>query len=232
MKALHNIAYEIGQLFFPKVCIGCNSVLHANENLMCVICQNALPLTGAYFSNNELEKIFKGRFTYQFCTALLYFRIGGITQQLLHGLKYQNNTQIATYLGHQMALHLATVTINYNNAIIIPVPLAAKKMHQRGFNQSELIGQALATTLQIPYSNNNLLRKKNTDSQTRKSRLERLDNMKDAFEIINATQLQGKHILLLDDVVTTGATIEACALHLLKIPNISISIISAAIVFN
>jgi ComF family protein len=232
MKALQNIAYEIGQLFFPKVCVGCNNVLHANEALICLTCHNALPLTGAYYANNELEKIFKGRFAFQFCTALLYFRIGGIAQQLLHGLKYESNIQTATFLGNQIALHLSTVGINFNNAIIIPVPLAAKKLHLRGFNQSDLIGQALASTLHIPYSNNNLLRKKNTDSQTRKSRLERLDNMKDAFEITNAIQLQGKHILLLDDVVTTGATIEACALHLAKIPHVRISIVSAAIVFN
>jgi ComF family protein len=232
MRIFKNIGYEIGQLFFPKICVGCNNKLHANENLICLDCNNSLPLTGNYFVKNEMEKIFLGRFVYQFCTALLYFRIGGIAQQLLHGLKYDSNKAIAELLGHLLASHLNTIGINFNNAVIIPVPLAAKKMHSRGFNQSALIGEALAKALHADYNNKVLSRIKNTDSQTRKSRFERLDNMQDAFKLNNTTELQGKHILLLDDVVTTGATIEACALQLLKIPDTRISVISAALVFN
>jgi competence protein ComFC len=229
MKAIKNILFEFGQLFFPNKCVGCAKSLLKNENVLCLQCASVMPTTGNYYKDNDTEKIFMGRINFQFCTSLLFFQKEGIAQQLLHELKYFDNKNIATFLGNNLAEHFSTINFTKNNSIIIPVPLAAEKFKLRGFNQSALIAEALATEINISWNDGIVKRIKNTETQTRKSRIERLDNMEDAFIIENKKSLQGKHIILLDDVCTTGATIEACALQILKIPNTTLSIVCGAI---
>src|SRR6185312_5058207 len=153
-----------------------------------------------------------------YATSFAYFTSEGLLQHLLHGLKYTNKKQTGIYLGKQLAYDLQQTNWISEIDAIIPIPLHNKKEAIRGYNQSELIAEGIGNVLNIPVLNNALLRKRHTDSQTKKSREERLMNMKDAFEVTSSHLLKNKHILLVDDVLTTGATIESAALALLSMP--------------
>lgn len=189
-----------------------------------------MPVTNYHdFAENDSCMRFAGRIPFQMATSYAYFTDEGLLQHLMHGLKYQKKTNIGTYLGKCLGESLQQTSWASSLDLIIPVPLHRKKKWKRGYNQSLLIGQGIASVLGVPCRDDLLLRTRNTESQTKKTRTERIANMKGAFDIKQSSMLAGKHILLCDDVLTTGATIEACALALLDKESVKISVATIGI---
>jgi ComF family protein len=169
-----------------------------------------------------------GRVPCEGVAAYLFFRKGSKVQHLLHRLKYKGQHQIGTFLG-QLYGQILVEQPPFNTAqLIIPVPLHPKRQRERGYNQSEMFANGLGKAMAIPVSPQNLVRSNTSETQTRKSRAERWDNVKQIFSVTDPAALEGKHILLVDDVFTTGATIEACATALFKACNVKISVVTIA----
>jgi ComF family protein len=183
-----------------------------------------------HIADNETALRFAGRIPFVHATTLAYFTNDGLLQHLLHGLKYQGKKENGYYLGKQLGGQLKETDWATSIDAIIPVPLHRAKEAKRGYNQSLHIAKGIGEQLQISVINNVLLRVKDTESQTHKSRAERAENMRDTFELREKGHVTNKHILLCDDVLTTGATLEACALALLKEEGIRISIATIGIV--
>lgn len=217
MKYLEGLSH----LFYPKLCIVCRSSLVLQEDVLCLSCENELPLTNFHsFKNNETAIRLSGRFPFVQATSLAYFHEDGMLQYLMHQLKYQQQQQIGLYLGKQLGKVL--LAANWKVDGVLAVPLHKKKEVTRGYNQCVIIGAGISQQLNIPLLDKIIVRTKNTASQTQKNRQERLNNVKDAFAVKNIPKQ--KHLLLIDDVLTTGATIESCALELLKIEGMQLSI--------
>ena len=177
-----------------------------------------------FYPANPIEKIFWGRVDIQAATAHLYFTAGSLVQYSLHKLKYKGKKEIGIYFGQQMAV-LLKQSARFNDCeIIIPLPLFAAREKKRGYNQASLIAEGIARQLKIPVIYDAVSRIKKTETQTHKSRIQRWKNMESTFEIRDLQKISGKHILLVDDVVTTGASLEACAQVLLTIPGLRLSI--------
>ncbi len=215
---------------FPTFCLGCKQAFTYKNQLICPICQNALPSTGNYVSNNLTEQTLWGRFKFEAAFSIFYFTQGSVIQSIMHELKYNKNKKAGLLLGDFLADYLKKNILYTENSLLVPVPLTAKKKYQRGYNQSALICEQAGKVLGIAVADDALLRIKETETQTKKTRLQRVLNMELAFDTQWATLHKGKHIILVDDTLTTGATVEACALQLLKIPNSTLSIATIAIV--
>lgn len=212
-------------LFFPKVCFGCESVLVHQENILCTSCLHDLPLTNLHENDSNLIKnVFYGSVVLRHATALFYYPKKGVVRKLIHYLKYKNHPEISDYLGKWLGSELQEATSFTGIDVVIPVPLHKKRLQQRGYNQVEGFGKELAISLNARYNDTVLLRNKNTSTQTVKDRLTRWKNVRTIFEVNDINTLSGKHILLVDDVITTGATIKACAKELHKIPNVKLSL--------
>lgn len=218
-------------LFYPRLCEGCSKPLLQEEQVLCLNCSiYNLPRTAYHhIHENETFMRFAGRVNIQKATSLAYFTNEGLLQHLLHGLKYDDKNEIGTYLGVQLGYDLKQVSWQQGIDAIIPVPLHPKKEAQRGFNQAEIIASGISNVLGIPVLDKTLVRKRFTETQTKKTREERLENMQGAFEVKNTEKITGKHILLIDDVLTTVATLEACAHALSAVQGASVSIASIGI---
>ncbi|OCX50743.1 amidophosphoribosyltransferase [Mucilaginibacter sp. PPCGB 2223] len=216
-------------LIFPQLCQACGNNLITGEELICTACQYDLPYTNFHQqADNVVARQFWGRIDLQSAYVLLYFSKGGRVQNMMHQLKYRNTPKIGNRLGEIAGKQLVTAACYNDIDIIIPVPLHPRKLKQRGYNQSAQFAEGLAQKLNKPVDTVNLIRLKHTDTQTKKSRFLRYENMKDVFGVCNAEQLAGKHILLVDDIITTGSTLEACGLELLKIPGVRVSVAAIA----
>ncbi len=216
-------------LFYPGTCAACGDSLVNEEKIICTYCYLKLPRTNFCNSiDNPVDRIFWGRVNLITATSFLFFNKGSRVQKLLHQLKYNGNKKIAIYLGELFGQELNRVATYNDIDLIIPVPLHPRKRKKRGFNQSELIAIGIGTTMGITYSSHYLIRTEFTSTQTNKTRYLRWKNVNGKFSILRTDELVGKHVLLVDDVLTTGATIEACAQELLKIPNIKISVATLA----
>jgi ComF family protein len=237
LRSLNELRHGIVHLFYPRLCEGCSKPLLAAEQVLCIGCSMELPDTGYHnIAGNETEQRFAGRIPFAHATTFAWFTNDGLLQHLVHGLKYKNKKEIGYYLGRQLGQSLQrTITSDGQPGwikeidLIIPVPLHPAKKAKRGYNQSTLIAEGMSEVLHIPVSEDALLRVRNTETQTHKTRAERVSNMAEAFTINEKVQLKGKHILLCDDVLTTGATLEACALALLREESIKISIATIGI---
>ena len=217
MSLFRNYFNDFLSLLFPNLCCGCGTSLHIGEAQLCTSCLYQLPYTDHHLhQENKVARQFWGRIPCHAAMAMLFFRKGGNVQQIIHHLKYGNQPELGVKLGQLLGERLLLSPYYQDIDLLIPVPLHKKRERQRGYNQSASIAEGIAQVLQLPVSNTNLLRKTSTDSQTRKGRSLRFENMSKAFEVSNAAVLKGKHILLVDDVLTTGATLEACGLELLK----------------
>ena len=220
-------------LLFPKVCLGCDSFLESNEAVICTSCRHDLPLTNYHLdSENELIKKFYGRIDLQFASAMMYYHKSGIVHELIHNLKYYKHQEIGTFLGNWYTEDLRNLEITKTFDVIIPVPLHKKRLRERGYNQVETFGKALSKNLDIDYDDSILVRNIYSKTQTKKSFLGRTDVKLDIFDEAFTEENYGKHFLLIDDVITTGSTLEACARAVLKIPEAKLSIVSMADTHN
>ena len=222
--------YDIVSLFFPNICNSCDSVLYQNEDIICSRCLLTLPKTKFhYHQQNPVTEIFDGRLTIESAAAFLYYSKGGRVQHMIHNFKYKKNLELGRLLGRLFGNDLRKSSLFNNVEAVIPIPLHESKQKLRGFNQSEVFGRELAAVLKIDFLADVLIREKVTTTQTRKSRFERWKNVDDVFRVTQPEKIRGRHILLVDDVVTTGATVEAAGLTLLDVPDVTISLAFLAV---
>ncbi len=226
-----NIINDINSVLLPKLCFGCNEQLFGAEHLLCTFCRHDLPFTDQNFlQENAVDRIFYGRARITKAASFLFFYKNGKVKNLLHALKYQNQEQIGTFFGTWFGRKIAAEFETISLAGIIPVPLHPKKLKQRGYNQLDAFGKALAAELNTSYLPHVLYKTANTRTQTKKTRLNRWKNVQDLYLVNDNIQLEGTSVLVIDDVITTGATLEACVNALHSIPNLNIYIASLAVV--
>lgn len=212
-------------LFYPKLCLVCERKKPARGEILCFACQHKLPKTDFHLDpENALMQRFWGRLPLQAAASLFYFIKGGRAQQLIHQLKYNHKPAVGIQLGQSFGNHLKNSPLFQRIDYIVPVPLHPKKQHQRGYNQSETFAQGLSSSMGIPCFAHALERGNFTQSQTRKGRMERMKNVMEAFKLKDGKTLRGKHVLLVDDVITTGATLEACGIQLLAVNDLTLSV--------
>ena len=229
MKFFSTIAQSITQLIYPNICAACGEELLGNEHLICVTCTQALPKTNFHLQHdNPVWQKFYGRVQIENATSLYYFNKNTLLQELLHALKYNGKQKIGVELGRRFAKEIVNCAWLKNVDYLIPVPISAKKIKQRGFNQSECIVEGLHQILNIPTDNTSIIRSKHTRSQTTMHINERIQNVKNAFAMQTKNLLENKHVILVDDVLTTGATLESCAQEILALTNTKVSILTLA----
>lgn len=215
---------------YPRLCLGCNRALLHQEKILCIECTELLPQTHYHhIRDNATFQRLEGRITIGYATSFGYYTKGGLLQYLVQELKYKGNEAVGVFLGQR--LHAALKNQGWINEaeLVVPVPLHRQKQKSRGFNQSALIAQRLALGIGLPFNTRALARIVDTDSQTGKGREQRVENMKHAFAVKDTQAIAGKHILLVDDILTTGATIERCALCLQEAGAARISVVTVGI---
>ncbi len=219
-------------LFYPNVCQSCGNALNQQEEVICISCELRLPKTGFHMHDeNPVSRVFWGRINIKAATSFLFFSKQGKVQNLIHQLKYRRQKDVGVELGRLFGIELQKSPFYKDIDFIIPVPLHPKKLRKRGYNQSLVIAEGLKESMGVDVFTG-LQRKIHSSTQTKKTRYERWENVKDIFKIENPEELENKSILLIDDVLTTGATLEACATVLSDVPNISISIATLAYAHN
>jgi ComF family protein len=225
MQLVQNLKESFLHFLFPHVCEGCGTDVVQADHLLCLQCLSSLPKTEfQFYPNNPVEKLFWGRLPVTAATAHCYFTKESMMQHLMHQLKYRGNKELGLYLGKVMGTALqAANRFRYVDALI-PLPLYPFKERKRGYNQATLLCQGMAEVMDKPVLTDVVVRNTYTESQTKKSRVERWLNMEGRFELVNPGDIEGKHVLLVDDVVTTGATLEACGAALLNAANVQVSV--------
>ncbi len=225
LKTINIYLSDFIKLFYPVNCFSCGKNLVKQENCICSECLYLLPKTNFHHvKENPVSQIFWGRSKIETATANYFFIKEGILQKLIHHLKYKGIKEIGYVLGKQMGADLAKVNAFNEIDFVVPVPLHPKRERDRGYNQSEWIAKGIAEMLKTTISINNLFRSVETSTQTKKNRFERWENVENIFSIRNISEFENSHVLLVDDVITTGSTLEACANTLLEIKNIKVSI--------
>tara|TARA_B100000795_G_scaffold269485_1_gene259007 strand:- start:5600 stop:6286 length:687 start_codon:yes stop_codon:yes gene_type:complete len=226
MKSLHTLF----NLFYPSICLCCEQHLLDQEKIICIECRFDLPfIDNGDFTSNLLSLTLEGRVLIEKGASFLYYHPIGKVKKLLHQLKYKNNQEVGSFLGKWFGQQLLETSQFREIDYIIPVPLHKKKLKKRGYNQLTKFGKCLSNILDIEYLENVLIKTSTNKTQTLKKRIERFKNLTTNFSIVNTAILNNKHVLLIDDVVTTGATLEACCKELLKAENVKISIITIAL---
>ena len=229
MNLLKSVFADTLHLFYPHVCIGCGSDLVNEKNLLCLKCNDDLPHTNfEQYAGNPIEKIFWGRLPITSAHSEFYFAKESLIQHLIHQLKYKNNKEVGIYLGKLMGRQILNSNRFQQIDYLIPLPLYPDKEHKRGYNQATIICNGISSAMNIPVINNNVMRLRFTETQTRKHRTERWENVEGSFVIKNESTLKGKHVLLVDDVITTGATLESCGHAIMKTGDIKLSIATLA----
>lgn len=228
-KIIDEIQKNLLNVLFPVFCNGCSKLLLKNEQVICTKCIHTLPFTHHHNRvDTEITKVFYGLVPFEFGASVLYFTKKGITQNLIHNLKYRNRQEIGTYLGNLYAKEILHLDVFKQIDYIVPVPLHKKRLHERGYNQVSTFCKSIESNFSIPILEDVLVKTKNLKSQTDKSKESRSNNSKNVFTVENYEKIEGKHLLIIDDVFTTGATIEACAKEILKGKNTKISILTMA----
>lgn len=227
---IKQLAGDFTSLFFPNLCAACNGHLLRGEVAICTACLMDCPRTFDEHDpvDNPVARVFWGRVQLQSAASLFVFTKGGKVQELIHNLKYNGRKDAGIAAGKLFGNDLQNLTPFNTIDAVIPVPLHRDKFRKRGYNQAACFGEGLAQALSIPMYDHGILRLNATETQTRKNRGERWENVEDVFAANKKIKLEGKHILLVDDVITTGATIEACAIPLLELPGTKVSVVSLA----
>ncbi len=226
---IKSILNPLLDLIYPDLCIACDVESPVRNACFCIDCLSTLPFTSFHEEReNRVEKFFWGRQEIEKGTALFFFHKGELVQDMIHRLKYKNKAHIGDALGLHYGESLNTSQFMEDIDLIIPIPIHRSKRKKRSYNQSELIAKGISTKCGIPYSEKNLVKYSKTPSQTEMSRAERLENLKNTFKLADASSLSGKHVLIVDDILTTGATIEAAA-SLLSKHNAKVSVAVLAV---
>jgi ComF family protein len=229
MKIKSNYLSDFAALLFPELCMACGESLIATEKLLCTDCHYSLPFTNFHLQpDNVVARQFWGKIDLQGAYALYYFAKGGKVQNLMHHFKYNGIHRIGNLLGSIAGSQLSTSEQFNTVDFIIPVPLHKSRLKKRGYNQSTCFAKGLAPKLKAVVKEDNLVRLKATDTQTHRSRFARFENMQEVFEVKYPEKLINKHVLLVDDIITTGSTLEACSMELLKVPGLKLSIATIA----
>jgi ComF family protein len=229
MKLSQTYLADFVSMLFPELCPACGESLVAGEHIICTDCLYSLPLTNFHLQpDNIVAQQFWGKLPLQGAYSLYYFAKGGKIQNLMHHFKYKGMQQIGNILGEIAGKQLKGSPVFSSVDVIIPVPLHKSRLRQRGYNQSTCFARGLATQLNAIVDDNNLIRTHATETQTHKGRFMRFENMQEVFRVMDAESLKGKHMLLVDDVVTTGSTLEACGMELLKVEGLKLSIATIA----
>ena len=232
MNRLKPYISDFFHLLFPDPCLACSKQLFYGEKLICTSCLYDLPFTDFHvYAENAVAKLFWGRLNCHAAMAMLYFRKGTKVQKLIHQLKYRSQPALGFRLGVLLGERLAPAKSSDDQPdLIIPVPLHPSKQRSRGYNQSEMIAEGISSVLHIPVGSSQLIRQRSTGTQTKKNRYKRFENMQAVFSVPDGAALVGKHVLLVDDVITTGSTLEACAGVLLSagVRELSIACIAEA----
>ncbi|WP_461064248.1 ComF family protein [Spirosoma horti] len=231
IRIIRTLLADFADLLFPTLCLGCANSLGANEKILCTKCRINLPETNQHKEPNDLNILnkFAGKVPIQFLSSYLFFSKGGIVQKLIHGIKYKGQKEVAKEIAGWYGYQLRTETKLANEIdVLIGVPLHKSRFQQRGYNQADCIAEGLSEALNLPMRTDVLIRNQFKGSQTRKNRLERWDNVKTVFSVQNENEIQNKHVMLVDDVLTTGATLEACAIELLRAGCKSVSVLTLA----
>lgn len=212
-------------LFYPEFCVACGQNLFEQEIVLCTKCEYELPRTKFYkHPDNIVEQSFWGRVRVERATSYIFFRKGGKYQKLIHELKYHGRKDVGIQIGRLFAAELRQEEAFLLPDYIIPVPLHPKKEKKRGYNQSEMIAKGMELLLPAKLNTDVLIRSAFTETQTRKSRYERWENIEKVFDVRHPEIIEGKHVLLVDDVLTTGATLEGCAQALKSAADVKISV--------
>ena len=215
-------------LISPRVCVVCGGRLTVTEETLCSKCYLHLPRTdfGSDLYENVMAKLFWGQIQIEKATALFYYEPHAETANILYELKYKNHPEIGEVMGRMMARELQKNGLFDDIDAIVPVPLARKREHERGYNQSLMLAKGVSEVTGLPIYNKVVRRTKFVGSQTHRGRWERNENVADVFELMDGESIRGKHLLLIDDVVTTGATIIACAQEMQKASDVKISVLA------
>lgn len=229
MFALKTYAVSLFRLLFPKLCVACNKPLVESEDALCLNCLYAMPRTHYQHQiDHPVEQLFWGKLPIERAMAWCHFVKGGTMQTLLHALKYHHRPDVGVVLGRQMAQECAAWLQPID--VIVPIALHHRRLQTRGYNQSECIAQGMASVMQVPVCTGVLVRSVNTATQTKMRVYERYENTQGIFSVVGGQELAGKHLLLVDDVITTGATLLAAAQTLRnQIPTCKISIATLAV---
>jgi ComF family protein len=223
------ILNDLLQFFFPELCVACGQLLTSKEKVLCTSCFYHIPRTDFHkFSDNPVSQIFWGRVKIEYATSWFYYFKGSSYQSLIQKLKYKGRKDIGFEMGKAFAAEILSSVIPEVD-FLIPVPLHPGKLSKRGYNQSEIIASGISIIFKKKVLTDVLIRTTFTDTQTRKSRFDRFINMEGKFVVRDGLPIQNKHILLIDDVVTTGSTIESCAQALLNVPEVKVSVATLAV---
>ncbi|WP_444092475.1 ComF family protein [Bacteroides sp.] len=223
--------HSFWSLLFPRCCVVCGSPLSRGEECLCTCCNINLPRTGFHLrKDNPVECLFWGRIPgLKRASSFLFYRKGSDFRRILHLLKYGGYKELGEVMGRYMAAELSSGGFFDGVDMIIPVPLHRKKQKLRGYNQSEWIARGIASVTGIPLCAECMIREKNTETQTRKSTFERWENVEGIFRLCDTVHFERKHVLLVDDVLTTGATTVACASAFARVSGIRISVLTLAV---
>lgn len=228
---ISNILNDIITVIVPRLCFGCNARLYRGEHLLCTLCRNQIPLTDYDFAlENPIDRIFYGRIEIEKAAVFLFYSEVGMVKNMIHYLKYKNQQQVGTFLGNWFGSILAEKGNLNNIDYIVPVPLHRKKQRKRGYNQVTEFARQLATHLNASYNDSILIKTANTKTQTKKSRIFRWQGNKELYTLTDTSFFKKKRVLLVDDVITTGATMEACAKAIQKSEGVTIYLAAMAAV--
>jgi len=222
---LNNYLHNFSHLFFPHNCEGCGTDILSDHHFLCARCLHRLPVTGFFpAAANPVEKLFYGRLNITHAAAAYYFTKDSLLQHLLLQLKYKGNTEAGYFLGRMMGILLLKTERFSGVEALIPLPLNSRKERIRGYNQAAIICEGIAKTWPLPVLKNAVTRVRFTETQTRQNRVSRWQNMEGVFHVTDPNLLRNKHVLLVDDVITTGATLDACGSAILQVEGVKLSI--------
>jgi len=224
-----NLFDDFISLFFPRTCYACGYSLFHNEKIICTSCLLHLPKTNFHKTReNPVSNVFWGRVNLTTAASMYFYRKGGKVQHLIHQLKYKGHKEIGILLGEIYGSQLMETPLYKDIDLIIPVPLHKSKLKKRGFNQAELFARGLAGSMQKEMDAKSLVRQVATSTQTKKTRYRRWENVSDIFRLEIPENINGKKILVVDDVITTGATMEAFIQTIQTVENVEVSAVSIA----